>query len=94
MADQNGRSYSAMFEVSDSFERHHLSLNAFEPDSMMLLPRPYPTFLPLWFKSADNSQLRPAEIEELQFQLVPGSESVEGKLGFAIESAWIEQSNN
>jgi hypothetical protein len=94
VVDRRGRSYSATVNISDSFEPHKISFETFEPDSMMLLPRPYPTFLPLWFKASDNSKLRPANIEEIQFFLMPGERSGDMDLGFAVESAWIDQSTN
>ncbi|WP_445664941.1 membrane or secreted protein [Fodinibius sp. AD559] len=93
---EDGTSYSSIIELSNQFETHKLPFSAFKSDSMMLLPRPYPTFLPLWFKADLDGTLDPSKIEEIQFVFVPadGSSVVEENSNFAVESVWIEQSKN
>jgi hypothetical protein len=42
-------------------------LNNLMPDSSLLLPRPYPGFLPLWFKaSASNASFKLSDTEKIE----------------------------
>lgn len=93
---QDGTSYSSVIESSNGFETHKVPFTSFKPDSMMLLPRPYPTFLPLLFKANADGKLNLSKIEEIQFVFVPtdGSSVVKVNSSFAVESVWIEQSKN
>ncbi len=87
---KDGSSYSSSFSISDTFEPHRISFSSFEPDSMMLLPRPYPPFMRFWFQSAAIPDLNPANIEEIQFVMPPGDQSEQQTYSFEIESVWIE----
>ncbi|PAU95598.1 membrane or secreted protein [Aliifodinibius salipaludis] len=93
---QDGTSYSAEIESSNEFETSKVPFSEFKQDPMMLLPRPYPTFLPLWFKAEVDGTLNPTDIEEIQFMFVPADENevVKENTSFAIESVWIEKAKN
>jgi len=95
VVEKSGSSFSAVFNTNEDFREYELPFSSFQPDSMMLLPRPYPIFLPLWFQSQRNTKLNPAEIEEIQF-VVPDEaiKNSDMEQGFAIESAWIQQESN
>jgi len=43
-----------------------IPLNSLQPDSFLLLPRPFPGFLPLWFKSSATGNLNIADAEKMQ----------------------------
>lgn len=64
-----------------------IPLNSLQPDSFLLLPRPFPGFLPLWFKSSAVGNLNIAEAEKMQV-ICYG----EGKLAdIEIASMWLEK---
>jgi len=96
VVQKDGSSFSAEFEASDQYQNYTISFSAFRPDSMMLLPRPYPTFLPLWFTADTNNKLDPSAIEEIQFLLTAedNKSSDDGDSGFEISKVWIDKRNN
>ena len=93
---QDGTSYSTMIESSNEFNTSKIPFSAFQQDAMMLLPRPYPIFLPLWFEADVERALDPSKIEEIQFLFVPadGGSVVKENTSFSVESVWIEQAKN
>lgn len=92
LVDDDGNAYSASVPLTETLEAHRIPLSAFEPDRFMLLPRPYPTFLPDWFESGKPGPVRTSRIEEIQF-LIDTSETADfdgQRYGFEIEAAWLE----
>ncbi|MDG5767148.1 hypothetical protein QA596_06710 [Balneolales bacterium ANBcel1] len=91
LVQRDGSSFSAELTLSGRYEEHYLSLDDFRRDAFMLLPRPYPPFMPFWFNSAADPDLNPAGIEEIQ--LVTGADHEGGdspkKAGFAVTSVWL-----
>jgi hypothetical protein len=62
-------------------------------DSVLLLPRPYPGFLPLWFKGSGNASFKLSEIEKIQVIIgtdVPESE-FKKPYSLEVESIWLEK---
>ncbi len=54
-ADASAR--SAVITLTNTFQDIEIPLNSLVPDSAILLPRPYPGFLPLFFKAASGNSL-------------------------------------
>lgn len=71
-----------------------IPLQNLKPDSLLLLPRPYPGFLPLWFQSSGKGAFSLAEVETIQL-LLEGRKGRKDELkkeeDFAIESIWLEK---
>jgi hypothetical protein len=63
-----------------------------KPVKVVTLPRPYPTFLPYYFKGKGNDTLDMNKIESLQISIGPGISEAElqNKHGIAIESVRLE----
>lgn len=60
-----------------------IPIDAMRADSLLLLPRPYPGFLPLWFKSSATGSPDLSTLDRLQFVCYG-----EGK-GIDVEVAWV-----
>ena len=68
LVTKDGIAYSNTVELNNSFTEQVLPLYSFVRDRHLLLPRPYPRFLPLWFNyTGTASALKPAEIDIIQF---------------------------
>lgn len=90
LVDRDANAYSATVALTPGLEEHSLPLGAFERDAYMLLPRPYPGFLPLWFRSADESTpLRIEEIEQIQVIVTGAGEGEGAGYGVEIEAVWL-----
>ncbi len=96
LVESNGQSYRADIRLNKEFKDYTIPLSAFQPDSMLLLPRPYPGFLPYWFKADAHQALNPKDLQKVQFIMGPqkGDRTASGKYGFAVESVWMKNATS
>ncbi|WP_029033491.1 cellulase family glycosylhydrolase [Salinimicrobium terrae] len=73
----NGRSFGKIIELQPEVEEYEIDLSSLEPVQTVTLPRPYPTFLPLYFKHNVQEPFNIENAESLQFSIGPGLNSVE-----------------
>ncbi|HEY4335633.1 MAG TPA: membrane or secreted protein [Puia sp.] len=55
LTDADARSFSTDATVGTGYGDIEVSLDSMVEDSVLMLPRPYPGFLPLWFKAAGGA---------------------------------------
>lgn len=81
LVDKYGTAFTANISISNNLHDIDIPLADFLPsDSSLLLPRPYPGFQPLYFKSSQaNHQLDLNEIEKLQVILEAGMQTGSGR---------------
>jgi hypothetical protein len=84
LIDRYGTAFAARIPLGSSFEDHRISLRALKPAGMLLLPRPYPGFLPLWFRSGASTPDW-STLERIQV-LILG----EGPSEADVEAIWLE----
>jgi hypothetical protein len=93
LINRDAFSFSTFITLTNSFQHIEVPLNNLVADSMLLLPRPYPAFLPLWFKSSGVSSFKLSDIEKIQITL--GAELKEAahtkSYSMEIESIWLEK---
>ena len=88
LVSRNGFAFASTFSVTDNFRDIEILLNNFRPDSALLMPRPYPGFQPLYFKSsATNEVFDLDDIEKMEITTTPSLHSSNsGTYSFEIES--------
>jgi hypothetical protein len=88
----DGSSYTSVMLLSDTNSVQEIPLDSFGKGAHMLLPRPYPGFMPFWFQSEADTGLSPTMIEEIQFLIGNEQTTVTSSsaIGFEIESVWIQ----
>lgn len=95
LISKNGSAFGSLIWVGKEFQEYHVPLSSFASDSMVLIPRPYPGFLPFWFnsRSAENIDLRNTEI--LEVAIGPGIKSTEymNPTGFELKYVWFNSGN-
>jgi len=87
-------SFSAFIVLDNAFRDIEVPLNNLEPDSVLLLPRPYPGFLPLWFKGSGTSSFSLQDAEKIQVTIgtdIPESE-FKKSYSFEVERIWLVKS--
>jgi hypothetical protein len=84
--------YSVSVDLTSQFTNIEIPLTAFKPDSCMLLPRPYPGFLPLWFKAASFNGLNISKLDKLEITAGNdlGPDQYNKPFGIEVESVTIE----
>jgi hypothetical protein len=93
LIDKNAFAFSGFVTLTNTFQNMELPLINLTPDSLLLLPRPYPGFLPLWFKASGTSSFNLSEVEKIQITIgteLTGSE-LKKPYGIEIESIWLEK---
>lgn len=79
--------FSGTINVSNEWADVRIALNTLEADSFLLLPRPYPGFLPLWFKTVATGNFNLADAEKLQFICTGEGKAVD----MEIAAIWLEK---
>ncbi|SFQ51601.1 cellulase family glycosylhydrolase [Hymenobacter arizonensis] len=66
LINKDAVAYSAPLSLSAEVQDIRIPLSAFQPDALLLVPRPYPGFLPLQYQSGSKAALKLADVEVLQ----------------------------
>ena len=86
-------SYSADITLGNDFQDIPVPLNNMSPDSVWIMPRPYPGFQPLWFKAGGTPPpFSLSNTEKIQVTIgsdVPASE-FQHAYGLEIGSIWLQ----
>lgn len=66
LISKDGAAFAAPVTLTSSFQDIEIPLSSLQRDSMLLLPRPYPGFMPLWFKAAGQQSFALPDVEKIQ----------------------------
>ncbi|MEN0054628.1 MAG: membrane or secreted protein [Mucilaginibacter sp.] len=92
LTDKDASTYAAYVELSDQYKNIEIPLTAFKPDSSLLVPRPYPGFLSLWFKAGSFNGLSIPQVDKLEItsgdSLAP--DQYDKPYGIEVESVRLE----
>lgn len=93
LINKDAFAFSSSITLSNTFQNIEIPLNNFSPDSMLLLPRPYPGFMPLWFKATGTPSFNLSEIEKIQITIGADIAPSEFKKPYSLEvgSIWLEK---
>jgi hypothetical protein len=90
---KDGSAFSTSISITNQFQNIEIPFSSFKSDSALLLPRPYPGFQSLMFKSAVTEPLRMNNIDKLQ--VVIGGESLPAGItttSIELESIFLQKS--
>ncbi len=92
LTNSDASTYSASVDLTDQFKNIEIPLSSFKPDSSLLLPRPYPGFLPLWFKASSFNGLNISKLDKLEVTAGNNltSDLYNKPFGFEVESVTLE----
>lgn len=91
LVDKDGNSWRRDLTMEGAGNTYDLPLSTFAKAPFLLIPRPYPMFLPLWFMSNASASLQLAAVEKLQVLYMPEENAgVVGEQGYLIEAIWGE----
>lgn len=66
LIDKYGQAFAADVAVDATLKEIAIPLSAFKPTANLLLPRPYPGFLPLWFKAGTTHAFDITNLDKLE----------------------------
>lgn len=87
----DAESFSAEITISNQGGEYELPLKSFKQDSALLLPRPYPGFLPLWSKPAKANQFKFSNTGMLQLLIRDIAGKTSEKNEIEIESIRVKK---
>lgn len=93
LINQDGAGFAASATLNTRFEDIEIPLNSLQPDSVLLLPRPYPSFMPLWFKVKATGKLLLNQLDKLEVTINNGSSASRQNqpCSMEIESIWLKK---
>jgi hypothetical protein len=90
----DGSSVSSMVSLTNDFKDIEIPIQSFASDSALLMPRPYPGFLPLFFKEDKaNSKINFAEAEKVEVTIgsgIPASD-LKKPYNLEVEGIWLQK---
>jgi len=91
LINKDAFAFSVFVVLTNSFQDLTVSLDRLIPDSMLLLPRPYPEFMPVWFKAEGVSTFNLSEIEKIQITVGTDLNEAQLKKPYSLEvqSIWL-----
>ncbi len=93
LTQTDATAYAAYLDLSNEFKTIEIPLSALKPDSSLLLPRPYPGFMPLWFKASAFNGFKLTEADKLEItvgQMLEANRYGQA-FGVEVESVWLEK---
>lgn len=90
---KDGGAFAAGINVTSQFQNIDIPLNSFKPDSILLLPRPYPGFQPLRFYSMTASNLNLNDIDKLQVLFDVTQSSSATSKSVELESIFLDKAH-
>jgi hypothetical protein len=93
LINKDAFAFSTFITLTNSFQDLEIPLNNLKQDSMLLMPRPYPEFMPLRFKASGSSVFNLSEIEKIQITIGSDVNASELKKPYSMEigSMWLEK---
>lgn len=91
LIDKDGRTFGGEVELTPENREYALGIADLKPVRQVILPRPYPTFLPYFFSYDDGKPIRMTDVETLQISIGKQSGKTEGPFRFQIESVRLEK---
>jgi Cellulase (glycosyl hydrolase family 5) len=94
LINADAAAFSTFISLTNDFRDIEIPLNDLKPDSALLMPRPYPGFLPLWFQAGGPTPGFTIQgLEKMEITIGPGIPSSELNKPYSLEiaSAWFQK---
>lgn len=96
---KDAAAFAGELTLSPDFRDIQIPLESLQKDSMLLLPRPYPDFMPLWFHATGQQAFSLYDAERLQMTIDPVTIDPAaaptgpgaGTYGIEVESIWLKK---
>ncbi len=95
LINSDALSVSSSITLTSDFRDVEIPLDKLAPDSALLMPRPYPGFLPLVFKGTrSDNKLNLADAEKIEITVGPGipSSELNKPYNLEVECIWLQKS--
>ncbi len=88
----DGSAHGAILEIGEDMQEYEIPLSDLKPVQYVLMPRPYPTFLPYDYRPSNAVPFNLQAVEGLQISLGPGlpREAWAKPQGIALSRIWVK----
>jgi hypothetical protein len=86
-----GFGFSSSVNVEAEFKNIEIPISSLKEDSILLLPRPYPGFQPLWFKAGGTTSLKLSDIDKLEVLFTDETTTQGQTYSVEVESVWLQK---
>ncbi|WP_222596963.1 hypothetical protein [Chitinophaga pinensis] len=80
--------FATVFPLKDTYSDIEVPLSSLSADRALLLPRPYPGFMPLWFKAAQQTAFDISQLDKIELTNVPAADTTPYTI--EVESVWLK----
>jgi len=89
---KDGTAFGGLIDLTTGVSEHKIKLDGLKEVTPVILPRPYPTFLPYYSTAGYATELDLSQIESLQVSIGPGipKEDWDKTFELSIRSVWLE----
>lgn len=87
-------SHAAFVTINHEMQDIEIPLSSLQPDKMMLLPRPYPSFQPFWFERKGTETFNLNELDKIVISTGPAIDeqnSSDTNYSIEVEKLWIKK---
>ncbi|SFO55450.1 Cellulase (glycosyl hydrolase family 5) [Chitinophaga sp. YR627] len=85
-ADANA--FAAAFALKETYSDIEVPLSSLSADKALLLPGPYPSFMPLWFKAATATPFDISQLDKIELTNIPTADTTPYTI--EVESVWLK----
>ena len=91
--DKNGSSFGKIIELTPENGEYAIDLSELKPVKTVILPRPYPGFLPYYFEHNNRDSFNIKNVESIQISIGPGleKEALAQKHEIGVSSVRLEE---
>ncbi|HJT74007.1 MAG TPA: hypothetical protein VJ720_08315, partial [Chitinophaga sp.] len=82
-------SFAVQFPLTEEFREIEIPIGSLQPDQALLLPRPYPGFMPLWLKESSNAPFNLKLLDKIEITNIP-SAGISVPYAIEIASVWLK----
>ena len=88
LVNTNAAAFATTFPLKNEYRDIEVPLSSLSADKALLLPRPYPGFMPLWFRAADNTAFDISKLDKIELTNIPTADTTPYTI--EVESVWLK----
>ena len=90
LIDANGQNFSKEINLGSNWQLIRIPIASLKPGKSLLLPRPYPGFLPLWFSTDQVANIDLKKLDKLQLFLRYDNMPLDVDFNWELGAIWLE----
>lgn len=86
ITDKEGRAWTSQITINGKLERYLIPISDLKQEAALLLPRPFPGFMPLMLENVRSAEkINWSDVEKIQFSLEQTEDNRQSEISYSIE---------